>query len=155
MWFGPEGRRREGFAVESSTSERRTLPPRMVGIFTVLAWISRQLRRERSTKIMPELPEVETMRRGICATVGSRVADVEKIRCRCKPIAISPGQAAFRRRVRGATVTELGRAGKRVVVWLDTEEAVVIEPRMTGLVLVVDPPRGFYSRRRNLSQRPE
>ncbi len=89
---------------------------------------------------MPELPEVETMRRGILAAVGSQVVDAAKIRCSRKPIDISPAPAKFRRRVRGATITELGRAGKRVVIWLDTEDAIVIEPRMTGLVLVVDPP---------------
>jgi len=89
---------------------------------------------------MPELPEVETMRRGIAAAVGSRVADVAKLRCSRKPIEIRPGIARFRRRVQGAFIRELGRAGKRVVIWLDTDDAIVIEPRMTGLVLVADPP---------------
>lgn len=89
---------------------------------------------------MPELPEVETMRRGILGAVGCRVTDVEKLRCLRKPIEISPSLAKFRRRVLGATVTELTRAGKRVVIWLDTDDAIVLEPRMTGLVLVVDPP---------------
>ena len=89
---------------------------------------------------MPELPEVETMRRGIAESVGSRVAGVAKLRCSLKPIDIRPGIAQFRCRVEGATIRELARAGKRVVIWLDTDEAIVIEPRMTGLVLVVDPP---------------
>jgi len=89
---------------------------------------------------MPELPEVETMRRGILAAIGSQVVDAAKLRCTCKPIDISPKPAQFRRRVLGATITELARAGKRVVLWLDTDDAIVIEPRMTGLVLVVDPP---------------
>lgn len=89
---------------------------------------------------MPELPEVETMRQGILGAVGSRVVDAAKVRCSRKPIDISPAPVQFRRRVRGATITELGRAGKRVVIWLDTDDAIVIEPRMTGLVLIVDPP---------------
>ncbi|MCG8449679.1 MAG: bifunctional DNA-formamidopyrimidine glycosylase/DNA-(apurinic or apyrimidinic site) lyase [Pirellulales bacterium] len=89
---------------------------------------------------MPELPEVETMRRGIAKAVGSRVVGVEKVRCRRKPIEISPRGDSFHRRVRGATIAKLGRAGKRVVIALDTEDAIVIEPRMTGLVLVTDPP---------------
>ena len=89
---------------------------------------------------MPELPEVETMRRGIAESVGSRVVGVSKLRCRRKPIEIRPGIAQFRRRVHGTTITELGRAGKRVVIWLDSGDAIVLEPRMTGLVLVVDPP---------------
>lgn len=89
---------------------------------------------------MPELPEVETMRRGIIETVGSKIADATKLRCSRKPIQISPTPAQFRRRVLGATITELARAGKRVVLWLDTDDAIVVEPRMTGLVLLVDPP---------------
>jgi len=89
---------------------------------------------------MPELPEVETMRRGIAGAVGSRVVNVTKLRCSRKPIDVRPGIAQFRRRVQGATIRKLDRAGKRVVIWLDTDEAIVIEPRMTGLVLVVDPP---------------
>jgi len=89
---------------------------------------------------MPELPEVETMRRGVLGALGRRVVDVSKPRCLKKPIEISPSLPQFRRRVRGATIAELGRAGKRVVIWLDTEDAIVVEPRMTGLLLVVDPP---------------
>jgi len=89
---------------------------------------------------MPELPEVETMRRGIAGAVGCRVVGVSKLRCTRKPIEIRPSIAQFRRRVKGATIARLGRAGKRVVIWLDTDDAIVLEPRMTGLVLVVDPP---------------
>ena len=89
---------------------------------------------------MPELPEVETMRRGIVAAIGCRVTDVVKLRCSRKPIEITPPVTKFRRRVQGATIVELARAGKRVVIWLDSDDAIVIEPRMTGLVLVGDAP---------------
>jgi formamidopyrimidine-DNA glycosylase len=95
---------------------------------------------------MPELPEVETMRRGIAGAAGGRVVNVNKLRCSRKPIDIRPGIAQFRRRVRGATVRELSRAGKRVVIWLDSDDAIVIEPRMTGLVLTVDPPTDAHLR---------
>ena len=95
---------------------------------------------------MPELPEVETMRRGILGALGATIVDATKLRCSRKPIDVTPSPATFRRRVRGATITELTRAGKRVVIWLDTDEAIVIEPRMTGLVLVVDPPTTAHLR---------
>ena len=39
-----------------------------------------------------------------------------------------------------ATIRDVGRVGKRVVVHLDSGDAIVLEPRMTGLVLVADPP---------------
>ena len=89
---------------------------------------------------MPELPEVETMRRGILGIVGSRVTDVERVACRRRPIEIAPRIDRFRRRAVGCFVTEVGRVGKRVVVHLDSRDAIVLEPRMTGLVLVAEPP---------------
>jgi formamidopyrimidine-DNA glycosylase len=89
---------------------------------------------------MPELPEVETMRRGILGVVGSRVTDVERVACRRRPIEIAPRIDRFRRRVVGCFVTDVGRVGKRVIVHLDSRDAIVLEPRMTGLVLVADPP---------------
>src|SRR5947207_1109335 len=89
---------------------------------------------------MPELPEVETMRRGVLGIVGSRIEDVERVACRRRPIAIIPRIDRFRRRVAGHFVTDVGRVGKRVVVHLDSRDAIVLEPRMTGLVLVAAPP---------------
>jgi formamidopyrimidine-DNA glycosylase len=89
---------------------------------------------------MPELPEVETMRRGILGIVGSRIADVERVACRRRPIAIEPRIDRFRRRAVGRKICDVGRVGKRVVVRLESGDAIVLEPRMTGLVLVADPP---------------
>jgi formamidopyrimidine-DNA glycosylase len=89
---------------------------------------------------MPELPEVETMRRGILTAEGSRVVAVEKLRCQRMPIEIRPPVATFRRRVTNTTIENVSRVGKRVVIWLDSGDAIVIEPRMTGLVLVSDAP---------------
>jgi formamidopyrimidine-DNA glycosylase len=89
---------------------------------------------------MPELPEVETMRRGILGVVGSRIADVERVVCRRRPIAIAPRIDRFRHRAVGRVIREVGRLGKRVVVALDSGDAMVLEPRMTGLVLLAEPP---------------
>jgi len=89
---------------------------------------------------MPELPEVETMRRGVLGVTGARIRDVERVACRRRPIAIAPRIDRFRRRVVGRTISEVGRVGKRVVLRLDSADALVLEPRMTGLVLVANPP---------------
>jgi formamidopyrimidine-DNA glycosylase len=89
---------------------------------------------------MPELPEVETMRRGILAIVGSRVRGVAAEPCLRKAILLSPGIAAFARRTKGRRVAAVDRLGKRVVVRLDSGDSIIFEPRMTGLVLVADPP---------------
>ena len=89
---------------------------------------------------MPELPEVETMRRGILGIVGSSIVGVERTACRRRPIAILPRIDRFRRRAVGCNISGIDRVGKRVVVGLDSQDAIVLEPRMTGLVLVADPP---------------
>ena len=62
---------------------------------------------------MPELPEVETMRRGILPIVGSRVEDVRRARCTKRPILVAPRLDVFRRRAVGHSVTAVDRAGKR------------------------------------------
>jgi formamidopyrimidine-DNA glycosylase len=90
---------------------------------------------------MPELPEVETMRRGIAGVVGGQIRDVVRPRLKLKPIEIAPAWPQFRRRVLGRSILSTDRVGKRVVLNLDgSGDAIVIEPRMTGLVLVADPP---------------
>jgi formamidopyrimidine-DNA glycosylase len=89
---------------------------------------------------VPELPEVETMRRGIAAIAGSRIVGAERVKCSRRPILIHPQGAALTRKLVGRTVSEVGRVGKRVVIKLDNGDRLIFEPRMTGLVLVADPP---------------
>ncbi|NIP84701.1 MAG: bifunctional DNA-formamidopyrimidine glycosylase/DNA-(apurinic or apyrimidinic site) lyase [Planctomycetales bacterium] len=95
---------------------------------------------------MPELPEVETMRRGVAVCVGRRIVAVSKPRCRLRPIRLVPQVAPLRRRLVGRRITAVDRAGKRVIVRLDSDEGLVFEPRMTGLVLVADPPNRQHLR---------
>jgi formamidopyrimidine-DNA glycosylase len=89
---------------------------------------------------MPELPEVETMRRGILGAVGGVIASASRVRCRRRPIDISPSPAALKRRLVGQKIESVSRLGKRVVIHLSSGDALVLEPRMTGLVLIADPP---------------
>ncbi|QDT08596.1 bifunctional DNA-formamidopyrimidine glycosylase/DNA-(apurinic or apyrimidinic site) lyase [Planctomycetes bacterium K23_9] len=89
---------------------------------------------------MPELPEVETMRRGVAPVIGSQIEKAERPPCKCRPILMQPRIDAFDRRVQGKTIAEIGRRGKRVMITLDDAQVIVIEPRMTGLVLLADPP---------------
>ena len=89
---------------------------------------------------MPELPEVETMRRGVEPIVGRRIRNLKRPKSRLQPIRISPRLADFRRRVIGCEILATQRTGKRVVLPLDSGDRIVFEPRMSGLVLLADPP---------------
>lgn len=90
---------------------------------------------------MPELPEVETMVRGIRKSVeGKRIQGFRACRCHCKPVSLKPGIRAIRSRVIDQKIVSVRRLAKRIVLELENEDSFVIEPRMTGLMLLADPP---------------
>lgn len=95
---------------------------------------------------MPELPEVETMRRGILAIMGRRITGLLQPKSRLQPITILPSVAVLRRRAVGRTIGAVERLGKRVVLVLDNQTRIVLEPRMTGRVLVTEPPNREHLR---------
>lgn len=80
------------------------------------------------------------MRRGVLPVVGARIDDAVRPPCRLRPILLSPRFDLFRRRVCGRRIIDVGRRGKRVLLHLCDASVIVIEPRMTGLVLLADPP---------------
>lgn len=90
---------------------------------------------------MPELPEVETMVRGLRPhAVGRTVRRVRRCRCSCKPLSIHPRFELLANRLAGRRIDAVRRLGKRLVLDVADGSAVVIEPRMTGLILLSDPP---------------
>ena len=89
---------------------------------------------------MPELPEVETMRRGIAGAAGATISRIVQPKSPLQSIIIVPSLREFRRRAVGRQIAGVGRLGKRVLLELDSGERIVIEPRMTGLVFLADPP---------------
>ncbi|QDT53369.1 Formamidopyrimidine-DNA glycosylase [Caulifigura coniformis] len=91
--------------------------------------------------LMPELPEVETMVRGIRPVLeGRTLIDFVRMPCPRKPLSLKPGLAAIRQRANGQAISAVRRRAKRVVIELESGAGFVIEPRMTGLMLVSDPP---------------
>lgn len=68
---------------------------------------------------MPELPEVETMRRGILHLVGSRIADAEFPRGPKRPISTTPTPARIAATIRGGQLTAVERFGKRLALEID------------------------------------
>lgn len=90
---------------------------------------------------MPELPEVETMMRGIRPFVeGRTIRTLRDCGSRCKPISVFPSLAEVVRGSEGQKVTAVRRVAKRIVLDLASGESLAVEPRMTGLMLLADPP---------------
>lgn len=88
------------------------------------------------------------MRRGVACVVDSRIQRVEYVRCRARPIQVSPSRETFRRKTNGRKISDVGRIGKRVTLRLDDGHWIIFEPRMTGLVLLADPPSAGHLRLR-------
>jgi len=89
---------------------------------------------------MPELPEVETMRRGVAAIAGATIIAAERTPCAKRPIQIKPRIDHLNKRIAGVAIKSVDRLGKRVVIRMQTDDRLILEPRMTGLVLVTEPP---------------
>ncbi|MDQ0395617.1 bifunctional DNA-formamidopyrimidine glycosylase/DNA-(apurinic or apyrimidinic site) lyase [Labrys monachus] len=88
---------------------------------------------------MPELPEVETVRRGLePAMAGARLVEVEARR----PDLRFPLPADFAGRLAGRTVVSLGRRAKYLLADLSSGEVLVMHLGMTGRFLITRPDGG-------------
>lgn len=86
---------------------------------------------------MPELPEVETVRRILEPQIrGHRI---EKITVNRPEIIAHPLPEEFVRAVCGRKMTGMGRRGKFLSLMLDNRDAVWLHLRMTGQLLVTPP----------------
>lgn len=81
---------------------------------------------------MPELPEVETVRRGLVSVVGRRIDNVE-VHHQRSVRRTSPEELSAH--LVGATITEVGRRGKYLLISTDGH-TVMIHLRMSGQVLI-------------------
>ncbi len=94
---------------------------------------------------MPELPEVETMVRGLQPTLSGRTLRRLEILDSTLLQGCTSGQLV--RRGRGATVAGVTRRGKWVVMELAGDRGIiVIQPRMTGGFWLVEPARPEHIR---------
>jgi formamidopyrimidine-DNA glycosylase len=86
---------------------------------------------------VPELPEVETVARGLDAAVrGKTIASVEVLLPR---VAIAPPGEEFGAALAGERIEAVGRRGKYVVVRFVSGRRLIVHLRMTGR-LIVQPP---------------
>jgi formamidopyrimidine-DNA glycosylase len=94
---------------------------------------------------MPELPEVETMVRGLRPALDGRT--LRDVRVHDPFLLQGCGAEEFERRGRGAVVNGVERRGKWVVIALGERRGmIVIQPRMTGSFWLVSPARPEHVR---------
>src|SRR3954471_21607853 len=89
---------------------------------------------------MPELPEVETVRRQLQPELGGeRIQTAEVLHDRLPP----PGPpTALERAVSGREVTAVARRGKYLLLGLEGGRTLALHLRMTGNLLLRDPQAG-------------
>lgn len=80
---------------------------------------------------MPELPEVETIRRELAPDVVGRTVDAVAVR-HADILMNLPSEAAFARRVEGRAIERLRRRAKFLVFRLTGETVLEVQLRMTG-----------------------
>ncbi len=95
---------------------------------------------------MPELPEVETMRRGLLLVIGRTIARVEVPRTAYRPIQSFPSPRILTARCQGRKIVDIERIAKRVLVRLCSGDRIVLQPKMAGMVLIADPPSAGHTR---------
>lgn len=89
---------------------------------------------------MPELPEVETVKRGLALVLTGRTILRAEAR---RPDIRFPLPVRFEERLTGATILTLRRRAKYVLADLDTEETLVAHLGMSGRFSVVNDLGGF------------
>ncbi|MEM7415378.1 MAG: bifunctional DNA-formamidopyrimidine glycosylase/DNA-(apurinic or apyrimidinic site) lyase [Gemmatimonadota bacterium] len=89
---------------------------------------------------MPELPEAETIVRGLRATVVGRTIDRAEV---LKPDILRVSKRAFGPKVRGRRIEAIARRAKNVIIHLDGARVIAVNLGMTGKLLPFSkPPRG-------------
>lgn len=89
---------------------------------------------------MPELPEAETIVRGLRATVvGETIARTEVL----KPDILRESKRTFSTKVRGRSIEAVDRRAKNVLIRLSSDRVIAVNLGMTGRLLPFPrPPRG-------------
>ncbi|MES2359402.1 MAG: bifunctional DNA-formamidopyrimidine glycosylase/DNA-(apurinic or apyrimidinic site) lyase [Gemmatimonadota bacterium] len=82
---------------------------------------------------MPELPEVDTIARGVNEAVAGRT--IEAVGLPRPDVLREVTARTFAKRVRGTRITGANRRAKHIVISLDTGDSLVVQPRFTGALL--------------------
>src|SRR4051812_24191930 len=97
-----------------------------------------------SLETVPELPEVETIRRHLAPHVEGRVPDRLEIHDARWSLPLAPREVSAA--VEGRRVGRLGRRGKYLVWELEDDAHLLLHLRMTGTLLLAPPARPPHTR---------
>lgn len=86
---------------------------------------------------MPELPEVEMVRRVLAPQLRGQV--IERAEIRRSEMVAHPGAEAFRARLAGQAFADIGRRGKFLLFALESGDRMIVHLRMTGCLLLAPP----------------
>jgi formamidopyrimidine-DNA glycosylase len=86
-----------------------------------------------SAEVMPELPEVETIRRGLALKISGRRIVRAELR---RPDLRRPFPLALAKRLDGARIGALGRRGKYILIELDSDGLLLLHLGMSGRLTV-------------------
>ncbi len=84
---------------------------------------------------MPELPEVETIVRGLRRAIAGKTIEAADVRL--ARVTVAPRGVAFAGALRGRRILAIGRRGKYAVLELDSGDALVVSLRMTGRLIAM------------------
>lgn len=79
---------------------------------------------------MPELPEVETMRRDLLSAIKGEV--IAGVSIKDERVIRHCSVSIFRKRIKEKTIIDVRRRGKAVIICLSDESYITIQPMMTG-----------------------
>lgn len=82
---------------------------------------------------MPELPEVETVKRVIEPQIQGLMID--KVTVKHPKVVSYPAADEFCRLLAGQTISHMTRRGKFLMIWLNSRDHIILHLRMTGCLL--------------------
>lgn len=88
---------------------------------------------QRGEIIMPELPEVETIRRGLQEKIKDK--QIKNIAINVAKIVKKPSLEEFITKIKGKKIKKIDRRGKYIIVHLGSEDKLIVHLGMTGLLI--------------------
>ncbi len=83
---------------------------------------------------MPELPEIETIKRVIEPQIKGLMID--KVTVKRPEVVSYPAADEFCRLLTGQTISHMTRRGKFLMIWLNSNDRIILHLRMTGCLLL-------------------